>query len=91
MVSPSIVEPNANIISLIPPFSILSIKLDIFKSLGPIPSNGDIFPPKTWYKPLYQLVFSIAITSLISSTTQITELSLLGFEQISHNSLSHIL
>ena len=34
MVSPSIVEPNANIISLIPPFSILSIKLDIFNAKG---------------------------------------------------------
>ena len=91
MVSPSIVELNANIISLVPPFPILSTKLDIFKSLGPIPSKGDIFPPKTCYNPLYELVFSIAITSLISSTTQITELSLLVFEQISHNSLSHIL
>ena len=41
---------------------------------------------KTWYKPRYWLVFSIAITSRMSSTTQTMLLCLLLFAQISHSS-----
>src|SRR5690606_6777119 len=58
---------------------------------GPTPSIGDILPPKTRYKPLNELVFSIAITSLTSSTTHIMDSFRFGLEQISQMSTSLIL
>ena len=39
------------------------------RSSGPTPSMGEIAPPRTWYRPRNSRVFSIAKTSLGSSTT----------------------
>ena len=91
MVSPSIVELSAKINSFTTPDFTLSTSDCIFKSLGPMPSIGEIFPPKTWYKPLNWLVFSIAITSLMSSTTQTSSRFRFGCAQISQSSTSEIL
>src|SRR5690606_24329314 len=47
--------------------------------------------PRTWYRPLNCPVFSIAITSRISSTTQTIDPSRFGFAHISQSSTSEIL
>ena len=47
----------------------------ICRSEGPMPSMGEMTPPRTWYSPLYCCVASTAITSRILSTTQIVEAS----------------
>ena len=60
----------------------------IFRFSGETWSKGFRTPCRTWYKPKYSFVFSKAITSLGSSTTQIVDLSLLGEEQIEQGSLS---
>ena len=63
----------------------------IFIISGPIPSIGEITPFSTWYCPLNSLIFSIAATSLGSSTTHITLESLFGLEHMLHGSLSVML
>ena len=52
---------------------------------------GEMIPPNTWYTPRNCPVFSIAITSLIFSTTQTKEWSRLGLAQTEQTSSSHIL
>src|SRR6185437_4759547 len=85
-----IVALKAKIISLVSFSFILSINESTSRSEGPIPSIGEIKPPKTWYTPLYWLVFSIAITSRVSSTTQIILWSRLGEAHIWQTGLSDI-
>ena len=55
----------------------------MFNCSVPIPSIGESTPPNTWYLPLYSLVFSRAITSRASATTQIVLRSRLELRQIS--------
>src|SRR5699024_1201537 len=74
--SPSKLGFIAKISSFTSSFFKRLIKLGILISSGPMPSIGEIEPCNTWYKPLYSRIFSIAITSLSSSTTQIIERSL---------------
>src|SRR3954464_4583167 len=54
----------------------------ILSSSGPIPSMGEMDPPRTWYRPRYSRVRSMATTSLGSSTTQRTAGSRRGSRQI---------
>src|SRR5574344_269040 len=91
VVSPSIVVLSANITSITSSLLDLSIRLSISRSEGPIPSIGDIIPPRTWKSPLYCCVASIAITSRMLSTTHIVDLSLDLLEHIRHVSVSEIL
>ena len=63
----------------------------ILISSAPIPSRGEIKPCKTWYKPLYSFVFSIAIRSFDSDTTQIVDLSREFDEHISQGLVFEIL
>src|SRR5690606_21166908 len=53
---------------------------------GPTPSSGLIAPPSTWYRPRNSPVFSIATTSLGSSTTHRTSSLRRGSLQIRHRS-----
>ena len=56
------------------------------RSSGPTPSIGLIAPPRTWYRPRYSRVFSIATTSLGSSTTHSTVASRRASAQIRQSS-----
>ena len=53
-----------------------------------MPFKGDSAPQRTWYRPRNSRVFSIAATLPGSSTTQRSEASRCGSEQISQGSVS---
>ena len=61
------------------------------KSDGPTPAIGEMMPPRTWYTPWYWPVFSMLITSLTFSTTQMVLWSRLLSEQIEQVSSSEII
>ena len=89
--SPSIVGLSARMISPISSRSTRSTSEAISISPGPMPSIGDIMPPKTWYSPRYCWVFSIAITSRMFSTTHIVLVSRCASEHIGQMSVSLML
>ncbi len=70
VVSPWMVGLSAKMISWTWSFCTRLMSDSIFNWSGPIPSSGEITPPKTWYVPLNCWVLSMAITSRIFSTTQ---------------------
>ena len=59
-----------------------SSSLGMFNDSGPTPAIGLIAPPSTWYRPWNVCVRSMLMTSLTSSTTQITPRSRRGSAQI---------
>ena len=59
-----------------------SSSLGMFSDSGPTPAIGLIAPPSTWYRPRNVCVRSMLMTSLTSSTTQITPRSRRGSAQI---------
>lgn len=91
VVSPSIVLANAKITSFTEPPATRSTSESISRSPGPMPSIGEITPPRTWYSPRYCWVFSMAITSWMFSTTHTVVVSRWGSEHIGHSSVSLML
>ena len=91
MASPSIFGSSAIITSLTSSPSKRLSRPGIRRSAGPTLAIGLIAPPSTWYRPWYSRVRSMLITSLGSSTTQITERSRLGSAHTGQGLDSHTL
>ena len=65
-----------------PPAATRSTRDLMCRSSGPTWFMGEMTPWSTWYNPRYSRERSMATTSLGSATTQITELSRRGLEQM---------
>ena len=83
--SPSVSGLVAMMTSRTPPAETRTTSSFTRSSSGPTWFMGEITPWSTWYTPAYSRERSMAITSLGSATTQITDSSRLGSWQMGHS------